>query len=279
MTISTASTECIIQCQNVGKIYQRGRAPETPVLSGIELDIKAGDFVTILGQSGSGKSTLLKILGGFTLPTSGTLLFHGEPLTQITPKIGMVFQENNLYPWLTVEQNIGFGFKIRGDKWVGYQDRVTQVMEHVGLSHAAKRFPNQLSGGMKQRVAIARSIAVSPDVLLLDEPFSALDVQLRRRLQNFLLSIWRETGTTMILVTHNVEEAILLGQHLIVVGGQPGHIIERIDTFPSAFQDRYHPDFLKLQGHLESVIEKDVLSRTDSLSPDESNRQALILES
>ena len=255
------NNQAILSCNNLYKSFKKRTKNETVVLSNINFDVPEGDFITVLGQSGGGKSTLLKLLGGFTQPSSGSIRFHGEPLRGITPKIGMVFQENNLYPWLNVEQNVAFGFKVRGEKRSKYLQRVREVISHVGLSHARKLYPSQLSGGMKQRVVIARSIAVTPDVLLLDEPFSALDVQLRRRLQNFLLTIWKETFTTTVLVTHNIEEAILLGQKLIVVGGQPGKIIETVDISSASFRDRYSSSFLELQHHLESVIERDSIAR------------------
>ncbi|MEM9945792.1 MAG: ABC transporter ATP-binding protein [Cyanobacteria bacterium P01_D01_bin.36] len=246
----------ILTCQELSKRFYEGNQAST-ILADVNLDIVRSDFVTILGQSGGGKSTLLKLLGGFMRPSSGKVLFHGTMLKGITPRIGMVFQEDTLYPWLTVEQNIGFGFKVKGQKPPQYASKVRNVLEQVGLLQARKLFPRQLSGGMKQRVSIARSIAVQPDVLLLDEPFSALDIQLRRRLQTFLASIWQETATTMVLVTHNVEEAILLGQQLIVVGDKPGRIIETVDIADDRFRDRYNPHFLDLQRHLEGVIEKD----------------------
>ncbi|NEQ54477.1 MAG: ABC transporter ATP-binding protein [Leptolyngbya sp. SIO3F4] len=267
---SPISSSAILTCQDVVKNFPSGRS-QIPVLANVNLTVNQGDFVTILGQSGGGKSTLLKLLGGFIQPSGGQVLFHGVPLKGITPKIGMVFQENTLYPWLTVEQNIGFGFKVRGKKQAHYANKVRDVLEQVGLSHARKSYPHQLSGGMKQRVSIARSIAVQPDVLLLDEPFSALDIQLRRRLQKFLSSIWEDTATTMVLVTHNVEEAILLGQKLIVIGDRPGRIIETVDISDGKFCDRYAADFLALQRHLEEVIEADVntqefLSKDETLS-------------
>jgi ABC-type nitrate/sulfonate/bicarbonate transport system ATPase subunit len=249
----------ILACQNVAKTFQTNQKTPFTALEGINLEVARGDFVTILGRSGGGKSTLLKLLGGFTPPSSGQILFHGVPLQGITPKIGMVFQENTLYPWLTVEQNIGFGFKVRGKQKRQYALRVQEVMDHVGLGQARNLYPHQLSGGMKQRVSIARSLAIQPDVLLLDEPFSALDIQLRRRLQKFLLNIWQETEeATMVLVTHDVEEAILLGQKLIVVGGQPGHIIEEVDISAPAFSDRYDRQFLGLQQHLEGVVGEEI---------------------
>lgn len=244
----------ILTCQNVAMVFATHQQSAFTALADINLEVARGDFVTILGRSGGGKSTLLKLLGGFVGPSSGQVLFHGVPLSGITPKIGMVFQENTLYPWLTVEQNIGFGFKVRGKPKHQYASRVQEVMAHVGLAQAHNLYPHQLSGGMKQRVSIARSLAIQPDVLLLDEPFSALDIQLRRRLQKFLLDIWQETHATMVLVTHDVEEAILLGQKLIVIGGQPGQIIEAIDISSPVFSDRYDRQFLKLQQHLEGVV-------------------------
>ena len=261
---SPLSAGPILSCQQLTKAFA-SRRQTTTVLENIHLDVAVGDFVTILGQSGGGKSTLLQLLGGFIAPTQGQVLFHGVPLKGITPKIGMVFQENTLYPWLTVEQNIGFGFKVRGKKRRQYQPQVSDVLEQVGLSQARTLFPHQLSGGMKQRVSIARSIAVQPDVLLLDEPFSALDIQLRRRLQGFLSTIWQDTATTMVLVTHNVEEAILLGQKLLVIGDKPGRIIETVDLAAAPFRDRYDPQFLALQRHLETVIETDAQTQAANL--------------
>lgn len=258
----------ILACQQVAKIFETNQQSPFTALEGINLDVARGDFVTILGRSGGGKSTLLKLLGGFVPPSSGQVLFHGVPLRGISSKIGMVFQENTLYPWLTVEQNIGFGFKVRGKQKHQYALRVQEVMEHVGLAPARHLYPHQLSGGMKQRVSIARSLAIQPDLLLLDEPFSALDIQLRRRLQKFLLNIWQEAEATMVLVTHDVEEAILLGQKLIVVGGQPGQIIETADISDPAFSDRYDRQFLRLQQYLESVVgeEPDVMENLRSLA-------------
>ncbi|MGD1931291.1 MAG: ABC transporter ATP-binding protein [Leptolyngbyaceae cyanobacterium] len=261
---TSGATPPIIACQALTKDFSRGRQT-APILADVNLAVDPGGFVTILGQSGGGKSTLLKLLGGFIPPTSGQVLFHGLPLPGITPKIGMVFQENTLYPWLTVEQNIGFGFKVRGKQPAQYRQQVKHFLEHVGLFSARQLYPHQLSGGMKQRVSIARSIAVQPDVLLLDEPFSALDIQLRRRLQGFLSAIWQDMATTMVLVTHNVEEAILLGQRLIVVGDRPGRIIETVDLSDPRFRDRYDARFLALQRHLEGVIEADAYMQDSRL--------------
>lgn len=247
----------VLSCQNLSKSFRGSQNRETVVLADIDLEVSRGTFVTILGQSGGGKTTLLKLLGGFLLPSSGQVLFNGNPLKDNRPEIGMVFQDHNLYPWMTVEQNVGFGFRIKGKKPGAYKHLVHEILDTVGLSQARRLYPHQLSGGMRQRVAIARSIVVKPTVLLLDEPFSALDIQLRRRLQDFLLSLWGETNTTMILVTHNVEEAILLGQKLVVVGDSPGQIIVEEAISGTQYRDRYHPEFLSLQRNLESVLDGD----------------------
>ena len=245
----------VLSCQNLSKSFRGSQKQEAIVLADINLEIRKGTFVTILGQSGGGKSTLLKLLGGFLPSSAGNILFNGQPLKGNTPDIGMIFQDHNLYPWMTVEQNVSFGFKIKGEKPAKYKHLVHEILDTVDLFHARKLYPHQLSGGMRQRVAIARSIVVKPTVLLLDEPFSALDVQLRRRLQEFLLALWSEMHTTMILVTHNVEEAILLGQNLVVVGDRPGRIVEEVAISEAQYRDRYHPDFLRLQRYLESVLE------------------------
>ncbi|MEO0538641.1 MAG: ABC transporter ATP-binding protein [Cyanobacteria bacterium P01_A01_bin.123] len=266
------SQHSILSCHSVYKSFPQCGQNQATVLANLNLDIPQGGFVSILGQSGSGKSTFLKLLGGFVPPSAGKVLFHGQPLQGINSKISMVFQENNLYPWLTVEQNIAFGFKARGKKPHAYKRRVKDVIEMVGLDHAKTLYPHQISGGMKQRVAIARAMAIRPDVLLLDEPFSALDIPLRRRLQAFLysvwqeLSTWRELSTTMVLVTHSVEEAILLGQHLIVIGDRPGRIIQRTDISDLAFRDRYSPQFLLLQRSLESLLDQDPVGETIGLN-------------
>lgn len=272
---SNQAEPLILECRNVEKVFSRSRKSTFKALTNVCLEIKHGDFVAILGQSGGGKSTILKLLGGFDYPTSGQVLFHGAPLKGITPKIGMIFQENTLYPWLNVEQNIGFGFKVRGKSRQQYTQIVENVMNYVGLSQSGHLYPHQLSGGMKQRVSIARSLATQPDVLLLDEPFSALDIQMKRRLQKFLIAIWKETQAAMVLVTHDVEEAILLGQKLIVVGGQPGQIVEEVDVTPEIYSDRYHQSFIALQQHLELVIgeSSDIAEMTDALAPSFANQQ------
>ena len=190
-----------LKCINVSKYFRNnnGFKNQEYVLKDIKLDIKENDFITILGPSGTGKSTLLKLLGGFLKPSTGTIYFNNKKLEKITPLISMVFQEHTLFPWLNVEENVAFGFDLKGLRRKDYRDKVNESLEQVGLFNSKNLFPHQLSGGMKQRVSLARSLAVDSEILLLDEPFSALDIQLRRNLQKLLLSIKKDykVGTNL----------------------------------------------------------------------------------
>ena len=260
------------------------KAGPVPAVKSVSFDLSSGETLGLVGESGSGKSvTSLALIGlldqGAEL--SGEIWFRDprEPeaapidLLQLSPEarrqyrgklISMIFQEplTSLNPVYTCGAQVIEALRLhQGLKAEAAKAQTIALFEEVKLPNPTEilgRYPHQLSGGMRQRVSIARSIAVQPDVLLLDEPFSALDIQLRRRLQNFLSSIWKDTATTMVLVTHNVEEAILLGQTLSVIGDRPGRIIETVDIADDTFRDRYDPGFLALQRHLEGVIEIDV---------------------
>lgn len=231
------------------------RETVTP-LKDFSISIKSGQITCLLGASGSGKTTLLRALGGFIIgaPTGG-VLFDGRYLAAPTSEIVMIFQEHNLFPWLNVKDNVGFG--LRYSRWSNQEKahRLQAIIETVGLTDAVSRYPHQLSGGMRQRVAIARSLVTEPRVLLLDEPFSALDVTLRRRMSEMTNRIWRELGTTMVLVTHNIEEAITMGHRVVILGRQPAQILLDSDTSDPQFKDRYGKRFLELQRHIEELIE------------------------
>lgn len=219
------------------------------------LSIRRGEITCLLGPSGCGKTTLLRSLGGFiTGDKGGGVLFQGQWLTAPSPEIVMIFQENNLYPWLTVKQNAAFGLPYCVGSRTEKRERLDTMLAAVGLTAAADRYPRELSGGMRQRAAIARALVTEPKVLLLDEPFSALDVALRRRMQALVRDIWRTTGTTFVMVTHNVEEAIAVGHRVIVLGDRPMAVMldERIGD---AMTDRYAPDFLALQRRIEDLID------------------------
>jgi ABC-type nitrate/sulfonate/bicarbonate transport system ATPase subunit len=222
----------------------------------LSLDVRVGEVTCVLGKSGCGKTTLLKALGGFVhAEPSGGVLFDGRYLSGPTPEIVMIFQENNLFPWLTVRQNIGFGLKFRPAPPAGKDLAISQMLDTVGLSDAAHAYPHQLSGGMRQRAAIARALVAEPQVLLLDEPFSALDIGLRRRMHVLMHDVWDRTGKTMVMVTHNIEEAILVGHRVIVLGDRPARVLFDADTRAPEMKDRYAPAFLDLQKRLERYID------------------------
>ncbi|MDP9389683.1 MAG: ABC transporter ATP-binding protein [Actinomycetota bacterium] len=194
------------------------------VLDGVDLRVDEGELVCLVGSSGCGKSTLLAIAAGLEPPTAGAVLLDGEPVTGPGADRGLVFQGYSLYPWRTVAQNVAFGLELAGFPRAEIARRVEHRLSVVGLSGFADALPAQLSGGMKQRTAIARALATEPRVLLLDEPFGALDAQTRAAMQEFLLCLWRETGTTILMVTHDVEEAVLLSQRVYVMSSHPGAV-------------------------------------------------------
>jgi ABC-type nitrate/sulfonate/bicarbonate transport system ATPase subunit len=236
-------------------------------IAGINLEIAAGDSLCIIGPSGCGKTTLLKAFGGFLAAVRGGVLYRGRELRQPSRDLVMIFQEHNLYPWLTVEGNIGFGPRRLGVPRAERRRRVDDLLGSVGLESARRRYPHQLSGGMRQRVAIARALATQPAALLLDEPFTALDITLRRRMQQFLRDLWLRTRTTMLMVTHDIEEAILVGQRVVRMGGAPAGIVETIDTSSPALKDRFSDDFRRLQGQLERQMESETASDLMSAGP------------
>src|SRR6266853_739366 len=197
---------------------------EIKALARVDLTIAEGEFVCLIGASGCGKSTLLRIIAGFEEPTSGEVLVNGKPIAGPGSDRGMVFQDYALFPWMTVRQNIGFGPRQRSLPRARVEEIAGEFLRLVGLERFADRYPSQLSGGMKQRVAIARVLANDANVLLMDEPFGALDALTREQLQHELLQIWWRTGVTTIFVTHSVEEAVLLADRVLVMSAGPGRI-------------------------------------------------------
>jgi NitT/TauT family transport system ATP-binding protein len=213
----------ILEMRNVGKTFsQNGRAIEA--LRGANLVVKKGEFICLIGASGCGKSTLLRLAAGFEIPTTGEALMWGMPVAGPAPTRGMVFQDYGLFPWLTVRDNVGFGPRARGRPRQEIKETAERFIELVGLSDFADLYPHQLSGGMKQRVAIARVLANDAELLLMDEPFGALDAMTRERLQDELVEIWSRTGLTVLFVTHAIEEAIFLADRVVVMSPGPGRI-------------------------------------------------------
>ncbi len=227
----------------------------------VSMTVEQGDFISIVGPSGCGKSTLLNVIGGFLSPSEGTILDKGTTLNGPSSDRGVVFQKPALYPWLNVEQNVAFGLKMRG---IGKQERIKVVQENlkrVQLTDFSQMRTYELSGGMQQRVAIARILANDPDILLMDEPFGALDVLTREHLQDELLKIWRETQKTVILITHSVEEAIYLSTSVYIMSELPGKILKEVKTpFSTEYKDvgsreiKSLPEFVKLREEVLSYI-------------------------
>jgi sulfonate transport system ATP-binding protein len=212
----------MLSLKRVGKTYPNG----VRALDAITLDVAPGEIVAVIGGSGCGKSTLLRAVGGLDAPTQGSIALDGAPVTKPHEKIGIVFQESRLLPWLRVADNVGFG--IEGRPKSERQKRVSFALDRVGLSDKAGVWPRELSGGQAQRVAIARALVPRPQVLLLDEPFSALDAFTRVDLQDHLLNLWAEFKPTLILVTHDVEEAVVLADRIVVMRPQPGRLSDEI---------------------------------------------------
>ncbi|WP_342619962.1 ABC transporter ATP-binding protein [Rhodoferax sp. GW822-FHT02A01] len=212
-----------IAVNGVNKIFSTADR-EVVALKDIQLDIPQGQFVCLLGPSGCGKSTLLNAIAGFSLPSSGTITADGAVVTGPGPDRGMVFQEYALFPWMTVEKNIAFGLEIKGVGAQQIQETVQALLAKLGLSDFRTRYPKDLSGGMRQRVAIARILALDSPIMLMDEPFGALDALTRRNLQDELLRIWAELGKTVIFVTHSIEEAIYLADRIVVMTYRPGTV-------------------------------------------------------
>jgi NitT/TauT family transport system ATP-binding protein len=219
------------------------------------LTINEGEFVALLGPSGCGKSTLLNLLAGFEKTTEGTLLFDGETVTRPGPDRGVVFQEAALFPWLSVWENVVFGPRVQGVARPDYEPRAHSLLKLVGLEAFADALPVQLSGGMRQRVGIARVLAMSPRALLMDEPFGALDAQTRLAMQQLLLDVWQSLGTTVLFVTHDIDEAILLSDRICVMSARPGRIMRTIPIAlarPRSIESLISPEFMAYKAGIMS---------------------------
>jgi len=217
-----------IQVRNVGQIF-RTSTQDVEALSDVSLEVKPGRFVVLVGPSGCGKSTLLMMMAGLRQQTSGTILINDAPILQPDPdRVGVVFQEPSLFPWLTAEENVEFPLALRGVVRSERRAKAEDALKLVGLEGFGKRHPHELSGGMKQRVSIARGLVQDPPVLLMDEPFAALDEQTRMTMGHELLRIWSTTSKTVVFITHSLTEAVYLADEVLVMSARPGRIIDRI---------------------------------------------------
>lgn len=252
------ATKPALEVRGLTKSFPGGRGEEpTVALEGIDLEVARGELVCLVGASGCGKSTLLSIVAGLTEPTEGEALLEGYPIAGPSPDRGLVFQGYSLFPWRTVAENVAFGLELSGWTRARRRERVDELLEVMRLTKWADSRPSQLSGGMRQRVAIARSLAPQPEVLLLDEPFGALDAHTRMTMQEFLLEIWRETGTTILMVTHDVEEALFLSERIYVLSSHPGRVKREI-ALPfgdeRSQQLRRQTDFLDLRDEIHDLL-------------------------
>lgn len=250
--------EIEINIQNLSKVYKTNNG-SFEALKNVSLYVKNEEFVSILGPSGCGKSTILRILAGLEEPTSGSVQVSGEEVKGPSAKRGMVFQSYTLFPWLTVRENIEFGLKLKGMKQKERKEISDRYLELVGLERFADSYGKELSGGMKQRVAIARSLANNPEVLLMDEPFGALDAQTKQSMQQLLLDIWKKEKTTIVFITHDIDEALFLSQRIYVMEARPGRILEEIDADLQLFQDGELVDvekFMAVKKHIISLLKR-----------------------
>ena len=257
-----------IELRNVTKEFvvrptkDQPRASVLRALENISLTVPAGEFLTLVGPSGSGKTTLLDLLGGLSTPTSGEVLVDGEVVTGPGLDRGVVFQQYALFPWRTALANVAFGLEQLPLSRRERTERAREYLALVGLSGFEERLPHELSGGMKQRVAIARSLAYEPGILLMDEPFAALDAQTREQLQDELLRIWRTTGTTAVFITHGIEEAVYLGQRVAILSSRPGRLKQVVDIDLGDREGerdlRSDPDFVGYRHQIWSLLHDEV---------------------
>jgi len=234
------------------------RQEEVIALDGIDLAVADDEFLTVLGPSGCGKTTLLNIVASFESASGGEVLLDGEPVRKPGPDRGVVFQEYALFPWLTVQQNIEFGLRERRMPRLERRERVRRQIASVGLSGFEQRYPQELSGGMRQRVALARLLINNPKILLMDEPFAALDAQTRSMMQQELLGVWSAERRTVIFITHNIEEAVLLGDRVVVMTARPGRIKEIVAIELARPRDVTSTEFNEIRRRIMVLLEDEV---------------------
>ena len=254
-----------VSIQAVSRVFETAKGQRTQALQPVDFEVRDNDFVTILGPSGCGKSTLLRIVAGLDHATSGRVLLDGVPVEGPGADRGMVFQSYTLFPWLTIEQNIRFGLRERGMPESQQKERAAYFIAKVGLRGFEQHFPKQLSGGMQQRTAIARALANDPKILLMDEPFGALDNQTRVLMQELLLGIWEAERKTVLFVTHDIDEAIFMANRVAVFSARPGRIKTELAVdlpHPRHYTIKTSPEFMDLKARLTEEI------RAESMAAD-----------
>jgi len=248
----TPARAAAISVREATKVYVTSRG-RTVSLDRVSLDIVQGEFITLVGPSGCGKSTMLNLIGGLLLPSSGEVLVDGRPVTGPGPDRGVIFQQYALFPWLTAQQNVEFGLRLQGLGKAERAERARHYLRLVGLNDFGHALPKELSGGMKQRCAIARAYAVNPSLLLMDEPFGALDALTRVQMQDDLLATWQQERKTVVFITHDVDEAVYLASRVVVMSPRPGRISEIIDVplpYPRNEDLRLSPEFAEIRARV-----------------------------
>lgn len=260
-------TVCI-EIKGLSKVFTKGKR-QVVALEGMDLEVGDGEFVCLLGPSGCGKTTVLRIVAGLEPATKGEVAVHGKRVDAAGPERGMVFQEFALFPWRTVRKNVEFGLEIRGVPEQERHEASSKLIDLVGLEGFEDSHPDELSGGMKQRVGIARALANEPTVLLMDEPFGSLDAQTRNLMQKELLRIWSATRKTILFVTHSVDEAVFLADRIVVMTARPGKVREDIPVTLQRPRDRTSAEFIAVRGKVLAELDEEFeKARQKELSPD-----------
>ena len=262
VTVKTA-TECLITLQGVSKAYQQPNGQKISILEPIDLEVRSGEIVALLGPSGSGKSTLMRMIAGLIPPTDGQVLYHNRPLVGLNPGVAIVFQNFALYPWLTVLENVELGLKAKGELPEPRRQKALRMIDVIGLDGFENAYPKELSGGMRQRVGFARALAVEPELLCMDEPFSALDVLTAENLRFELLDLWLEKKIptqAVLIVTHGIEEAVILADRVVVLGRNPGRIRAELTVTLPHYRDRKTPEFQALVDQVYKILTNPELS-------------------
>ncbi|MEC7257932.1 MAG: ABC transporter ATP-binding protein [Pseudomonadota bacterium] len=259
---------------NLSMRFDLPNGSSVQALQNVSLDLKAGELLSVLGPSGCGKTTLLNIVAGFLAPTEGRITLNGKEVKGPSAERGMVFQQGALFEWMSVRDNVGFGPSMKGMPKLDKARTVDHLLDVVGLGAFKDKAVYELSGGMQQRVALARCLANEPDVILMDEPLGALDALTREKMQSLVLKLWKETGKTIILITHSVEEALLLGERLLVMAPRPGRIhteyrlpFAELGVGQDLREVKKHPDFAKRREEILAMIwdmEEEIMGRTEA---------------
>lgn len=248
-----------LTCQRISKTwYAEREEDQVEALRYIDFQVAPGECVVLLGPSGCGKSTLLYMFAGLEQPTAGSVLAHGTRITGPSSDRVLIFQEASLFPWLTVVENVAFGLTLQRVPKAQRRAKAMTLLQQVGMSSSADKRPDQLSGGMRQRVALARALAMRPSILMMDEPFAALDVQTRSKMQDFLQDIWRDSGASVVLVTHSIDEAIALADRVIVFTARPGRVKEIVPIYLPRPRHRRDPAFRDLEDRLADLLAEEV---------------------